>query len=92
MIRSFNGKTPKIAKSAFISKTAYIIGDVDIGNFCIIAAGSLVGQGAKVPDKPFVTGIPRRVKKEVWRQQPVWTEFRWEAYFWLTKQYKKEGL
>ena len=31
MIRSFNGKTPKIAESAFISEAAYIVGDVEIG-------------------------------------------------------------
>jgi len=31
MIKSFNGKTPKIAKSAFVSEAAYVIGDVEIG-------------------------------------------------------------
>ncbi len=31
MIKSFNGKTPKIAESAFISEAAYIVGDVEIG-------------------------------------------------------------
>ncbi len=173
MIRSFNGKTPKIAKSVFISKTAYIIGDVEIGencvvmpgaviradlgkitignntvvedncvihsgsldwfvdvvignnviighgavsnclkirnnvligmnatilhnaevgDFCIIAAGSLVGQGAKVPDKSFVTGIPGKVKKEVSKQQLLWTQLGSQAYVELAKQYKKEGL
>ena len=31
MIRRFNGKTPKIADSAFISEAAYVVGDVEIG-------------------------------------------------------------
>ena len=31
MIRKFNGKTPNIAKSAFVSEAAYIVGDVEIG-------------------------------------------------------------
>ncbi len=31
MIRSFNGKTPRIADSAFISEAAYIVGDIEIG-------------------------------------------------------------
>lgn len=31
MIRSFNGKTPKIAGSAFVSEAAYVVGDVEIG-------------------------------------------------------------
>ena len=31
MIRSFEGKTPRVAASAFISEAAYVIGDVEIG-------------------------------------------------------------
>ena len=31
VIRSFNGKTPRIAESAFISEAAYVVGDVEIG-------------------------------------------------------------
>jgi len=31
MIKTFNGKTPEIAESAFISEAAYVIGDVKIG-------------------------------------------------------------
>jgi len=173
VIRSFNGKTPRIAGSAFISKTAYIIGDVEIGencvvmpgaviradlgkitigdntivedncvihsgsldgfedivigenvvighgavnharkigdnvliginatilhdaeigDFCIIAAGALVGQGAKVPDRSFVAGVPGKVKKEVSQEQLLWTQLGSIAYIELAKQYKKEGL
>ena len=42
MIISFNGKTPKIAASAFISESAYIVGDVEIGE------GSSVWPGAVI--------------------------------------------
>ncbi len=31
MIRSFDGKTPKIAPSAFVSEAAYVVGDVEVG-------------------------------------------------------------
>ncbi len=31
MIKTFNGKEPKISESAYICQTAYIIGDVEIG-------------------------------------------------------------
>mgnify|MGYP006286230131 CR=1 FL=1 len=40
MIRSFNGKTPRIAGSAFVSEAAYVVGDVEIGE------GSSVWPGA----------------------------------------------
>ncbi len=42
MIRSFNGKTPKIADSAFVSEWAYVVGDVEIGE------GSGVWPGAVI--------------------------------------------
>ncbi len=42
MIRSFNGKIPSIAESAFVSEAAYVIGDVEIGE------GSSVWPGAVI--------------------------------------------
>lgn len=42
MIKSFKGKTPKIAESAYISDGAYIMGDVEIGE------GSSVWPGAVI--------------------------------------------
>lgn len=42
MIRSFEGKTPSVAESAWVSEAAYVIGDVRIGE------GSSVWPGAVV--------------------------------------------
>jgi len=42
MIRSFKGKTPKIHPSAFISETAYIVGDVEIGENANIWPGAVI--------------------------------------------------
>ncbi len=42
MIRSFNGKTPRIAASAFISETAYVVGDVEIGENSSVWPGAVV--------------------------------------------------
>ena len=42
MIRSFNGKTPRIAETAFISEAAYVIGDVEIGEHSSIWPGAVV--------------------------------------------------
>ena len=42
MIYSFNGKTPRIAESAYINKTAYIIGDVEIGEECTVWPGAVI--------------------------------------------------
>jgi carbonic anhydrase/acetyltransferase-like protein (isoleucine patch superfamily) len=42
MIRSFNGKTPKIAATAFISEAAYIVGDVEIGEYSSVWPGAVI--------------------------------------------------
>ena len=42
MIRSFNGKTPMVADSAFVSEAAYVIGDVEIGEGSGIFPGAVI--------------------------------------------------
>lgn len=42
MIRSFEGKTPKIHPSVFVSETAYIVGDVEIGEDSCIWPGAVI--------------------------------------------------
>ncbi len=49
MIRSINGKTPKIHPSAFISEAAYVVGDVEIGEHSSVWPGAVVrGDTGKV--------------------------------------------
>jgi carbonic anhydrase/acetyltransferase-like protein (isoleucine patch superfamily) len=42
MIRSFNGKTPRIAGSAFVSEAACVIGDVEIGEHASVWPGAVI--------------------------------------------------
>jgi carbonic anhydrase/acetyltransferase-like protein (isoleucine patch superfamily) len=42
LIRSINGKTPKIDPSVFVSETAYIVGDVTIGEGSSIWPGAVI--------------------------------------------------
>ena len=168
MIRSFNGKTPRIAESAFVSEAAYVVGDVEIGehsnvwpgaviradfaaikigdyvdvednsvlhagtdmevadhvivghgavvhsrkvgsrvlvamnattlhnseigDYCIIAAGSVVMEGQIVPSGSFVVGVPAKVKGQVTEKQKGWMEGHEFFYPNLAEQYKSQGL
>jgi carbonic anhydrase/acetyltransferase-like protein (isoleucine patch superfamily) len=42
MIRSVNGKTPRIAESVFVSERAYVVGDVEIGEGSNVWAGAVI--------------------------------------------------
>jgi carbonic anhydrase/acetyltransferase-like protein (isoleucine patch superfamily) len=49
MIRSFEGKTPKIADSAYIDEAAIIIGDVEIGENSGVFPGAVIrGDFARI--------------------------------------------
>lgn len=46
MIRKFNGKAPKIHPTAFVSEAAYVVGDVEIGEYANIWPGTTVRSNA----------------------------------------------
>ena len=63
MIRSFKGKTPRIAESAFVSESACVIGDVEIGEDSSIWHGAVVradygegeiGSGMKIGNNTHI--------------------------------------
>ena len=75
MIRSFDGKTPRIAESAFVSEAAYVIGDVEIGENSGIWPGAVVrgdfasikiGCNTMVEDSSVVhSGVPVEIGDNV---------------------------
>ncbi len=75
MIRSVNGKTPKIAESAFISEAAYVIGDVEIGENSGVFPGAVIrgdfahikiGKNTMVEDNCVIhTGMPIEIGDNV---------------------------
>ncbi|AOY57750.1 MULTISPECIES: gamma carbonic anhydrase family protein [Desulfococcus] len=42
MLYKFDGKTPRVSKTAYISETATVIGDVTIGDNCYIGHGAIL--------------------------------------------------
>jgi carbonic anhydrase/acetyltransferase-like protein (isoleucine patch superfamily) len=68
MIRTFDGKIPRIDPTAFIAETAYIIGDVEIGAGSSVWPGAVIrgdfapiriGRGTHIEDNSVVhTGMP----------------------------------
>jgi carbonic anhydrase/acetyltransferase-like protein (isoleucine patch superfamily) len=65
MIRSFNGKSPKIAESAFISEAAYVVGDIEIGENSSVWPGAVIradkgyakiGRNTNVQDNAVIHG------------------------------------
>lgn len=85
-----NGR--RIGNNVLIGINATILHDVEIGSACIIAAGTLVEQGMKVPDNSFVFGSPGKIKGKPTEKQLWWAFEGYKGYCELAKQYKEEGL
>ncbi|MGD0353769.1 MAG: gamma carbonic anhydrase family protein [Dehalococcoidia bacterium] len=65
MIRDFQGKSPKIAASAFISEAAYVVGDVEIGENSSVWPGAVIradfgnitiGHNTSIEDNSVIHG------------------------------------
>jgi len=75
MIKAFDGKTPKIAKSALVSEAACIIGDVEIGEDSSVWPGAVIrgdfgkitiGRNTAIEDNCVIhSGSPHSDVKDV---------------------------
>jgi len=67
LIRALGDKSPKIAESAFISESAYVVGEVEIGENCAVLPGAVIrgdfggitiGKNVVIEDNVVVHGGP----------------------------------
>ena len=79
----------RIGNNVLIGINSTILHDVEIGDFCIIGASSLVGNGMKIPDRSLVIGVPAKIKGEITKDQLFWVEQAPKQYLELVKKYKK---
>jgi carbonic anhydrase/acetyltransferase-like protein (isoleucine patch superfamily) len=82
----------KIGNTVLISMNATILHDVEIGDYTIIAAGCVVKEKAKIPERSFVAGVPGEIKGTVGPQHMYWFTQSPAIYKDLAARYKKEGL
>lgn len=82
----------KIGNTVLIGNNATILDGAEIGDFCLIAANSLVKERMKIPNDSFVTGMPAVVKKKITPAQIARIEYGVKYYVSLSREYKKQGL
>jgi carbonic anhydrase/acetyltransferase-like protein (isoleucine patch superfamily) len=82
----------KIGNNVLISMNSTILHDVEIGDYAIIAAGCVVKEKMKIPERSFVVGVPAEIKGKISKEQLWWSQNSPKIYYELTQQYKREGL
>jgi gamma-carbonic anhydrase len=60
----------------------------DIGEGCILGAGSLVSPGTKIPPGHLALGNPARVKRPLTEKELAWIESSADHYVELAKTYR----
>jgi carbonic anhydrase/acetyltransferase-like protein (isoleucine patch superfamily) len=81
----------RIENNVLIGMNATVLHDVEIGPYCIIAAGCMVKEGAKIPEGSLVAGVPGKVIGKATKKQLWWVEHAPEIYKDMVKNYKAAG-
>ncbi|RMH07460.1 MAG: gamma carbonic anhydrase family protein [Nitrospirae bacterium] len=70
-----------------IGMGAIIMDGADIGEDCVIGAGSLVTERTVIPPKSLVVGSPARVKRQVTDRELRWIKESAQHYIEYARQY-----
>jgi carbonic anhydrase/acetyltransferase-like protein (isoleucine patch superfamily) len=81
----------QIKDGSLIGIGSIILDEAEIGEQCLIAAGSLVTPGTKIPPRSLVMGAPAKVRRELTAEEAARIQENWQHYVELKDVYLKEG-
>jgi len=85
-----NGR--KLGNNILIGMNATILHDVEIGDYTVVAAGTVIKETTRIPDRSFVAGVPGEVKGPIGPQHDYWFTQSPRIYRDLADRFKREGL
>jgi carbonic anhydrase/acetyltransferase-like protein (isoleucine patch superfamily) len=81
-----------IKRGAAIGMGAVVLDFSEIGEYAMVAAGSVVPPNMVVPDRYLAAGVPAEVKKEISGPSMVWVMASPPLYREMADRYLKQGL
>lgn len=81
-----------IGDRVLIGMRAVVMDHVEIGDDCIIGAGSLVTQGSKIPPHSLVLGSPAKVIRQLNAEELAFLKQSAENYKQYVKWYREDGV
>ncbi len=79
----------RIGRNALIGIGARLLTGCEIGEDCLIAAGSVVTEGRRIPPRSVVMGIPGRVMREVTAEEIERTHAICSHYLEMAQRYAR---
>jgi carbonic anhydrase/acetyltransferase-like protein (isoleucine patch superfamily) len=80
-----------IGDRTVIGMNAVILQNARIGRECVLAAGTVVLEGADIPERSLVAGVPGKIKKTL-DADAEWLRYGGQHYVDLSRQYLAEGV
>jgi len=77
-----------VGDNTVIGMAAVVPDDVRIGEFCIVAEGSVLANGTEVPDRSVVMGVPGKVRKSLTPEMEGYIHMSTGIYKDLGPRYK----
>jgi carbonic anhydrase/acetyltransferase-like protein (isoleucine patch superfamily) len=82
----------KIGNNSLIGNGAVLNDGVEIGEWCLVAAGSVVPENTKVPDRSIVRGVPGKVLGGIMERHAELIRHAGRFYVERIPRYKAENL
>jgi len=79
----------RIGKGTLIGMGAKLLSSCEIGQDCLIAAGSLVTEGRRIPDRSVVMGMPGKIVREIKPEELEHTKEINAHYLELAQRYAR---
>lgn len=80
-----------LRRGALVGMSTTIMDGAEIGEGCLVAAGSLVREGFQAPPHTLVAGWPATVKRDLTPGQRALTESVWQRYVRYKEAYFQDG-
>lgn len=82
----------EIGEGTLVGMNAVILQEAVIGRECLLAAGTVVLEGADIPDRSVVAGVPGRVRKTLDGSAAEWVTRSGSHYRDLSREYLRQGI
>lgn len=79
-----------IGDRTVVGMNAVILQKAEIGPECLVAAGSVVREGARIPARSLVAGVPAEVKKQLDGSAADWVAGGGQHYVELARRYRSQ--
>jgi carbonic anhydrase/acetyltransferase-like protein (isoleucine patch superfamily) len=82
----------EIGDGTLVGMKAVILQEAVVGRECLLAAGTVVLEGARIPERSVVAGVPGRVRKSLGGSAARWVSRSADHYVALSREYLAEGV